>query len=260
MEVSEESGNVIFIQALAMFIFSGLSVVIILLFSRYRVQMQKAEDKKREMEALHQEQLLTTSIKVMERERKKISEELHDDVGNKLNIVNLWFSHVESTEDIVGHQNAARVLRKAAVKVRQISHNLNPPMLESMGLIAILEEMALDIGAQIGFRLFILCDFKRLETWVELQLYRIIQEFVSNSIKHANANSIDVTIRHTSQAMAMLITDDGKGFDLSKTRENKGLGLKSIETRCQQLKARFKMKSKPGHGTRLLIVISHLKN
>lgn len=233
---------VAFIVILAM----GIAIVFFvrLHLNRMLVVQRKLSTEK----LLHQKELLEYSVDIQERERKRISSDLHDELIGQLNVLRLSLSSKTST---INNQD---MLSKSIATARRISHDLSPPLLEETPLTEWIYNMTSPLKAHFTIKLNI---WKTPSTSIskdaKLQLIRILQEFINNSVKHANATTLSFSLRIARQYIALQMTDDGKGFN---TRDKPhGLGLKNMELRIQLLKGQYRLKSQTNKGTSLLVFV-----
>ncbi|WP_319591177.1 sensor histidine kinase [uncultured Draconibacterium sp.] len=207
-----------------------------------------------------QEEIIKNTIQSQENERKRIARDLHDEVGAMLSVVKLNVARIEKkTEEKKAKGLAAETksyLDDVILQVRRISRSLLPPSLEKLGLYFALEELASWVNK--ADQLTIACwksgEQFRFDSNQELAVFRIVQELVNNAIKHAEASQISIDVRFENQHVALVVGDDGKGF-LPVEKVQTGLGLRNLESRSEMAKAKFKIKSAPGKGTRAIIVL-----
>lgn len=231
-----------------------LSIIITTAFAIYRAFIQKILREKslqHQLELEHQKEVSLQYTIVQENERKRIAETLHDDVGNKLNILSLWINN----EDTWNNERSKRVISQQIPDlieaVRKISHSLYPANLEKFGLIFEIESLISMVNDSLSIQLVLNHDYQKKHISFEVKIYRIIQEFLSNVIKHAQATKMLIHIRDTDASFAITLSDNGIGFhkDVLKT----GMGLKNIDGRIKSINAKSKWKSSIGRGTRLII-------
>ncbi|MGI9543134.1 MAG: PAS domain-containing sensor histidine kinase, partial [Cyclobacteriaceae bacterium] len=200
-------------------------------------------------------------IRGQELERKRIAEELHDGVGSLLSAVKLNFDHLadhirKDDELSIISDKLNDLLLNAMDEIRSISHNLKPSTIDTFGLVNTLEDLCKDISntqsTLVNFQSFGLD--KRLDYIQEIGLYRIAQELINNSVKHANARRIDVKLIEHQSYVLMMVEDDGIGFD-SKQHSNGGMGLKNIDSRVRSLKGSYDIDALAGRGTLITVEI-----
>ena len=238
-----------------------LALSIFFFFVTYQKKMLKKQLELNEIRAKQQEEILINTITAQEKERKRIAQDLHDEVGAMLSVVKLNVGRIEKkSEEQVAKKLAAETktyLDEVITQVRRISRSLLPPSLEKLGLFFALEELANWVNK--SDQLKIVCwksgEQFRFDTKKELAVFRIVQELLNNAIKHSEATSIYINSRFSPYNYLMIsVNDNGKGFELNEKMAT-GLGLKNLESRTQMMNAKFKMKSTPGKGTTAIIYL-----
>jgi signal transduction histidine kinase len=256
-----ESNNIIFVYFIGTLGMVLLALSIFFFFVTYQKKMLKKQLELNETKAKQQEEILLNTISAQEKERKRIAQDLHDEVGAMLSVVKLNVGRIEKkSEEPMAKELAAETknyLDEVITQVRRISRSLLPPSLEKLGLFFALEELANWVNK--ADQLKIICwksgEQFRFESKKELAVFRIAQELLNNAIKHSGATFIYINARFSLDTTLMIsITDNGKGFNLEE-KINTGLGLKNLESRTQIIGAKFKMKSTPGKRTTAIIYL-----
>ena len=229
---------------------------LIFFFVTYQKRLLKKQLELNKVKQDQQEEIIRNTILAQEKERKRIAQDLHDEVGAMLSVVKLNVGRIEKQSDEKAQKVAGETksyLDEVINQVRGISRALLPPSLEKLGLYSAIEEMANWVNKSDEIR--VNCNKTgepfRLEVKTELALFRVVQEMVNNAIKHSGAENISVGVRF-SKSVAIVICDNGNGFNLDE-KLNTGLGLKNLESRADVVGARFKLKSTPGKGTTAII-------
>ncbi len=226
----------------------------VLLLYRNRIRLLK----KRQTEQIR------AAIHAQEEERKRISRDLHDDIGTKLSALKLFLSSLElkahaiHQEEIVSlAQNSEQFIQEVVKDLRNLLINLSPTVLEDFGYTNAVEGLANKINETklIHFDLNVFGFKQRLQKDYELALYRITQELINNILKHADAKNISLQTGQRDDKIVLLIEDDGKGFDVNLHKD--GYGLKNLETRTKLLNGKITIESIPGKGTTTLIEIPY---
>ncbi len=231
-----------------------LSIIILFAFIAYSAFIQKIlreKSQQYQLELAHQKEVTLQYTSVQESERKRIAELLHDDIGNKLNILSLWINNEDSLNNKRSREVIKQQIPALIEATRTISHSLYPVNLEKFGLILILEALISNVNESLPIQLIVNHVYQKRPISFEVQIYRIIQEFLSNVIKHAKATNMLIHIRDTDTSLAVILSDNGVGFDNSLLK--KGMGLNNIDTRIKSINAISKWKSKKGNGSRLII-------
>ena len=242
---------------------SGTVVVILFLFIFYRHKTRKdkiiADQKIKQLE--EEKKLLAARFLVegQEEERKRIAKELHDGLGVLLSTAKMQFTTIKdkSPENKPLIDKATKLLEQAAGDVRKISHNMMPGLLTKFGLYEAVEDLLEQVDETKGINAVceIVGDTKRLPENIEIMLYRIIQEIVNNTLKHAGAKNIRLQMNILPEKLSITYSDDGKGFNIEEKLESKSIGLTSIQSRVNFLSGQVNVEAKPGEGVKYNILI-----
>ena len=196
-------------------------------------------------------------VQAQELERRRLARELHDETGQALTSILLGLKPLE--EALADHpaRAAAAELREHVVTalqdVRRLAVELRPKLLDDFGLVPALERLTESFAEQTGTRV----DFHsalgetRLPSEVETALYRVVQESLTNVVKHAHARNVSVSVVRRDTGVAAVIEDDGAGFQPAAARED-GVGLLGMRERLALLDGRLEIESRPGAGTTLV--------
>lgn len=249
---------VLVMGTLAMVLVVLVVILFAFLFQRKLLNKQKAF---REIETLLQQQEMKSAYAILEaqeQERKRIAEDLHDRLGSRLAAVKLHFHAFKKNED--GNtgffSKGSELLDGAVDEVREISHNMLSGVLSKFGLVAALEDLCntLESSKQLSVSLHAHHLDARLDMQIELNIYRIIQELVSNILKHSGATEIIIQLNRYESELIVTVEDNGAGFDNAIQRK-RGIGLQNIDSRVQSLKGRWHIDSGKGQGTIVTIEI-----
>ncbi|WP_430816897.1 ATP-binding protein [Carboxylicivirga sp. RSCT41] len=205
---------------------------------------------KKEME----KRVLTSIINTEEKERRRFAQELHDGIGPLLSTTKLylqWFNKPDSKadkEEVI--RKAEETLEETISSLREISNNISPNTLNNFGLDTALKTFLDRIrnasGIKVNYHMMVR---KQLITEVETTLYRLLCECVNNTIKHANASQIDITIKEANNGVNLCYKDNGIGFDFDNMVMNgQGNGLFNMKSRVNSLGGSFDLRSRKGHG------------
>ncbi|SDF78506.1 hypothetical protein SAMN05421825_2119 [Epilithonimonas hungarica] len=233
-----------------------LIIIISFILLAYRSFIQriiKEKDIQFQAELNHQQELTMEHIKGQEDERKRIAISVHDDIGNRLNILSLWLNNLDAENQEASKKVITNQITELIDSTRNISHSLYPVNLETLGLVLYLQELVTNLSHKINLILQIDPAYQKKDIFTEVQIYRVIQEFTTNVMKHSNANEVVVYIRNHQKYLTMILSDNGQGFDYEKA--GKGMGIKNIESRISSVKGFYKWKNKIGIGSRLIINI-----
>lgn len=204
-------------------------------------------------------------IRSQEEERRRIAHELHDSLGQDLLLIKTS-AQLALTERSTGPNVTARLTQirsiaaKAVDDVRTITGNLRPPELDRLGLAAALEAMAAQISNNSSLEID--CGVARMDHRLakddEINVYRIVQECVTNALKHSGASRVQILADRLNGDLNIQVVDDGRGFDPSRCMEGKrsgGLGLIGLAERSRSLGGDLQIESAPRQGTRITLTV-----
>ncbi|RZM08310.1 MAG: hypothetical protein EOO88_50420, partial [Pedobacter sp.] len=244
-------------------LFSSLLLSGWLIYRRYRIKKEK------ELQASIMEQREKATLDILQaedKERRRIAAELHDGVGQV--ILAAWMN-LQAMEpqmnDLPPAQQQAlsraiSMVGEGCKEVREVSHAMMPNALLNKGLVGALRDFTQQIDSSVlSINLHTEGMDMPIDGMVETILYRVIQESVNNTLKHAGARELDITIDNNAAGISLLIEDNGKGFNsaavLSKNSGHDGLGLQNIQSRIAFLQGTVEWDSSPGNGTVVTIFI-----
>jgi len=195
-------------------------------------------------------------VSVQEEERRSISRELHDEVGQSLSALLMEAgnaaAHVAPNDAHVRqHVDSIKKLAEASVNIiRNMTLLLRPSMLDDFGLVPALEWQAREVSKRTGIRVQVAAadSADELPDALKTCIYRVVQEALHNCARHAQARSVRVVVRHEDSRIVLSVEDDGRGFDARRVR---GLGLVGMEERVRHLGGAFHVQSTPGNGTKV---------
>ena len=201
---------------------------------------------------------ISAEITTLENERKRISADLHDDLGPMLSAIKFKISSVDAAdEDLVQLEQAESYIDDVIQKLRQISNDLMPGTLLRKGLSFAVEEFIQKVSGLHN----LVINFKHtpipsLPDEACVNLYRIILEIIHNALKHSQATNLDISLTVSDKKLKLATSDNGKGFDyLVANKKFKGLGLRNILSRTELLGGEMYVESAPGEGTSYVITI-----
>lgn len=222
--------------------------------------MKRVEDSRR----LTEKMFLNAIIQTEERERKRFAKDIHDGLGPLLSSVKMSVSslaHMKqdfASREIV--ENTELVIDEAIKSLKEISDNLSPHILNNFGLVRALTNFTNKINITKAINIRLESDLKdeRFDSNVEVVLYRVICELINNTIKHAHAKKIDISMNKEGEYISIVYKDDGKGFDVNKVIEqptNGGMGFSNIYSRINSLKGEINIESEQKRGTLVTIKV-----
>jgi signal transduction histidine kinase len=242
------------------------SLGIALFATLYAGRLEDRIRRQRTKEVQHADELHHLSAKLItaqEEERRTIARELHDEVGQVLTAIKVELAvaqhAIESTGGQAGVLSDARSITDGALQtVRDLSHLLHPALLDDLGLPDAVAWHVRGLARRYGLRAEVLHDRmeERLTSEIEVAAYRIIQEALTNVVKHSHATSCRVYLQRLSNTLLITVEDDGTGFDateINRADGRRGLGLIGIRERVVQLLGTLRLETAPSKGTRITV-------
>ena len=227
-----------------------------LLNNRYKVKQQL----RLQTEIMHQQELAASAIlEAEEKERTRIAQDLHDGVGQMMSAARMNLSSFYNNINIPQDEskslsNIIKLVDDSCKEIRTVSHSMMPLVLSNKGLPEAIEELLSKINPSVLQTRFYNEGFaERPDSNTETILFRVIQECINNTLKHAEASHLDISIIKDKEGISVTIEDDGKGFDVLSVED--GMGLKNIQSRIQFLKGTVETDTAPGRGTSYVIHI-----
>jgi signal transduction histidine kinase len=197
---------------------------------------------------------------VLELEAKRIAHALHDEAGQLLIAVHLALADLDRDLPAPLHEHVCNVkvlLDQIDVQLRRLSHELRPTILDDLGLVPAIEFLAEGVSKRTNQAISVRASLKdRLPTTIEIALYRIVQEALTNAAKHSRARNVHIQVDRSGGHVRCSIRDDGAGFDIPAVlarRGDCGLGLLGMQERLNAMGGTLRIHSSPGQGTSLLI-------
>ena len=212
-------------------------------------------------------QLSHALLQIQEDQRRSIARELHDEVSQNLTALGLSLKLVESHIPANAGdrwqaplRDAQKLVVETTQRVRQVTTNLRPTALDYYGLGAALEGLVKSFQDRTQLDIELKTDSRlpRLESNIEIALYRIAQEALTNVTKHAHASHITIKLEAPAHKVRLIIADNGVGFDpenLEPKSDSQGLGLTTISERVLSLQGTIAIDSEPGKGTRITVEV-----
>lgn len=236
---------------------------IIIFIAQYRKRRLLHETEKEIISKTHQEELLSRQVEIQTQTMRDIGREIHDNVGQKLTLASIYSNQL-SHENPAQNQKIeqiSKLLNESLQDLRQLSKSLVQPQLVQFDLINLLEEEAKQIN-QTGVKLKIQTDLKSIDLDFEKKnaVFRLLQEFIQNSLKHSKCKNITIIVEKEVFASSedflkilISIEDDGIGFNQDIKKD--GIGLSNMKRRANEIGAEFELKSEIGKGTNLTLIL-----
>ncbi len=241
------------------------SIIAFLIFKNTKRKQKLAEQEKeiesQKLATVLKEQELTAidaMIEGQEKERQRIANDLHDDLGGLMATVKLHFNALKDKDSPELFEKTNSLIEEAYQKVRTVAHAKNSGVIAKQGLLKAVENMAEKISASNKIRIEVIDHGldNRLENSLELTLFRIIQELITNVIKHAEATEVTIHLTNHDDTINIMVEDNGKGFNPNQvTKTNKGMGISSIDKRVEHLDGKLTIESEKNKGTTVIIDI-----
>lgn len=206
---------------------------------------------------------LRRAVAAQELERRRLARELHDETGQALTSMLLGLTTVEAARTPEQVREAVAGLRRLVVStlqdVRRLAVELRPTALDDFGLLPALKRLGQTVseGRGLDVQVEARLGSARLQAETETAVYRIVQEALTNVVKHADARHVSILVTRKNRSVSVMIEDDGKGFELEGAGAG-GLGLLGMQERVALLDGSLVVESSPGHGTTLVLELPAL--
>jgi len=235
---------------------------------RHRQLLAKQQDELqqqriRELEKDRQLVAVDSLLKGQEEERSRLAKDLHDGLGGLLSGVKFSLSNMKDNllitpDNMAVFERSLDMIDTSIRELRRVAHNMMPEMLVKFGLDEALKEYCNSINSTklitVKYQSFGIDT--RMDSSKEIIIYRIVQELLNNTLKHAAASEALVQLIKEERRLSVLVEDNGKGFDPSVLETNKGAGWTSIRSRVDYLQGRMDIKSEAGKGTTVTIDVN----
>ncbi|MFI5128501.1 MAG: ATP-binding protein [Chitinophagales bacterium] len=249
----------------SLLIVAGVCLLIISMLT-YRTYLQKNKIQRQRISELETEKKLTATEAVLkgeEQERTRLAKDLHDGLGGMLSGIKYSFQTMKGNlvmtpENHQAFERSMDMLDSSIKEMRRVAHNMMPEALVKFGLDTALKDFCNDINQSGALHVSyqsIGIDKIVLEQTTAITIYRIVQELINNTMKHAAAKTAIVQVSKTNEEIAITVEDDGRGFDPLILKGGKGIGWSNILGRVEYLKGKLDIKSEPGKGTSVHIEI-----
>lgn len=255
--------DILYLAAYSGTAFLILFILLLIFFYYSFKKINKIEIQQKNHEIQHQKEIVKSIINTQEAERKRIAQDLHDDISSKLNIIS-FNTHLLLTQNLSEIEkkdikNTIITYTKLVIDdSRRIAHDLLPPVFQNFGLQEALSELCSDLS--IRERLIInynnQCNFETVSVVNQLHIFRIIQELINNSIVHGKASEIYINFTEHNNVIKLVFSDNGKGFNPNENKIKRGIGTKNIESRVSVLEGTLKVTSEQNLGVKYIIEFS----
>ena len=235
-----------------------IAVTIIVFFIAFQKRKNQLLLEKLKQQQEFDEELVKTQQEIQEETLKHVGRELHDNIGQMLVMSTMQMNaavKVVNDNAKTKVRNAAEALKSTLEEVRALSRSLNSDVIFNLGFNATVENelQRLNKTGLIQTRLSIIGEKVNFENNKdEIILFRILQEFSSNTLKYAEAENLSVTLDYKDEQLCIKVKDDGKGFNMDSAQ--KGSGLINMQKRAELINAEFQLESQPENGTTLNLI------
>lgn len=252
--------NVYLLVFYAVILLLILMASFLLFYIRNQNMVWRQRRELQETQIIQQKELLNAVIDSQEIERKRIGQDLHDEIGGTLSAIKLMLNSLknklnEQQEEVL--TDAKELIDKMIVDVRHISHDLSPPGLAVFGLFTTIEAFVnlINNTGQIKISLVHENDLEEVELpeKTSLALFRVLTQLVDNTLKHANATEIEMLFGLQETNLSIVYQDNGKGFDMEVLNQRSGIGMQNIQSRLQMINAEYQIKTSVGNGFKVEI-------
>lgn len=246
-------------QKITLTIFLILTSIILLVFIggiiffiiQYRKRKLEHEMEKNILQEEHQLELMQTRLESQLLTMQYIGREIHDSVGQKLTLASLYSNRLPDSN----RESIKNLIDESLQELRLLSKSLTDPSFADLSILELLEKEASRINASGACYVSLIASEKNipLQLGEKNILFRLLQEFLHNSLKHGACRNIKIMFAQTENAVIVTAKDDGKGFNIDTV--TMGSGLYNMKRRSEELNAAFSMNSSPGNGTELTLTI-----
>lgn len=229
-----------------------LAVIIFVLFSVFMKRKNILLREQIEAEKRFEKAIAETQIEIREETLRNISWELHDNIGQLLTLAKIKAQNIEGGEEML---EVAETIGTGLNELRALSKSINPEAINGQSLIKSLEMEVARFNRLkfLSASYELLGDSVIIDSQAEIVLFRIVQEFITNTMKHSKAANLKVMVHFKADALEIVAHDDGVGFDSDKLTD-KGIGLSNIDKRAELIGAQVRISSIPGAGTQLKLI------
>lgn len=245
---------------------SALTLLVVSLLV-YRIHQHRQKLQQQRIAELEKEKQLTATegvLKGEEQERTRLAKDLHDGLGGMLSGIKYSFANMKgnlvmTADNALAFERSMDMLDSSIKEMRRVAHNLMPEALVKFGLDTAVKDFCNDINQSGALKVnyqSIGLENVEIQQTTAIAIYRIVQELLNNTIKHAAATNAIVQLTKSDNNISITVEDDGKGFDTSILQAAKGIGWDNIQHRVNFLKGKLDIHSKPGKGTSVLVELN----
>jgi len=243
-----------------------MSITISLLFFVGVIFIKKIFNLQKRIDELRKQsenRVLNAIIVTEERERQRFAKDLHDGLGPLLSMMKMSVSALlkadlkQSDKEIIS--NVDNLITESITAIREVSNNLSPHILDNFGLISAINSFVAKVTKNNSVQINVFSNKTdiRFDYNKEVVLYRVILELIANTLKHASAQNIGITILFNDKSILVEYKDDGKGFNIEEVSQtHTGMGLSNITSRIKSIHGELEIQSKPNDGVVFFIKVN----
>lgn len=263
LESKRKQNRNLLVGSLAVLLFTGLTFFLIQKSTKRKhklVKQEKELETQKLSNVLKEQELkaIDAMIEGQEKERQRIANDLHDDLGGLMATVKLHFNALKNKNSPELFEKTDHLIEEAYQKVRTVAHAKNSGVIAKQGLLKAVKHMAdkISLSSNITIDVIHYGLENRLENSLELTLFRIIQELTTNVIKHANSTEATIHLTNHENTINIMVEDNGIGFNPKQiTKTKPGMGINSIDKRVEHLDGKLTIESDKNQGTTVIIDI-----
>lgn len=251
--------NFVFIGSAGLFL-----IISVLLYRNYRQKQKLQSSRIAQLEKEKQLTAIDAVLKGEEQERSRLAKDLHDGLGGmmsgiKYSLLTMKKNQIMTPENSLAFDRSMDMLNSSIDEMRRVAHNMMPEALVKFGLDTALNDFCTEVdqsGAlQVNYQSFGIHK-EMIEQTTAITIYRIVQELINNTMKHASAKSAIVQLSKTNGMISVTVEDDGKGFRTDILQQAKGMGWNNIRSRVDYLNGKMDVRSEAGKGTSVHIELN----
>jgi len=250
----------IIITTILFFVFFVAFIIAIFSFVRqYNIKKKEHIIMLQTQKEEHQQELLSTQIEIQKQTMQHIGREIHDNIGQKLTLASLYTQQL-AYENKAPHineniENISTIINQSLSELRELSKSLTDDSINKSNLVELLKLECKKINDLKICKVRFINNSRNIDISYQMKsvLFRIVQEFLQNSIKHSHCKNIIVELSNTDNLLHLMVFDDGKGFDIT-TKKNNGIGLNNMKKRTEMIGGIYVLESSE-KGTKLSIEI-----
>ncbi|MBL4663910.1 MAG: histidine kinase [Flavobacteriaceae bacterium] len=249
MDEKEVQSFLIFFSIIAFF----LALTVVLLFAIFQKRKNKLLREQEAAENRFREEIIEAEVEIREETLRNISWELHDNIGQMLTLAKIQLQNADEISEPINE--ASETIGKCLVELRSLSKLINPDTFKNLSLV---EALKLEVERFNRMKyLDASLDFNEetfdLDKKVEVVIFRMLQEFFTNTVKHSKATELKVRVDYRGDKLTIEAKDNGVGFDITNMDNFTGIGLSNIRNRAKLIKAQAEIISRKGEGTQFYL-------